>query len=159
MFGAISSLIPVFVILIPFGITLFNPNEWLIGLPFVIVIILFCYYVLKEIFQKVFFSITLSDTGFELMRFFNKIPIIIKYQDIISVQFIGDYSLRFILGFGGSTNSNYHNSSFNEDRKRGGRSFRIKIQNRMPIEIYEFQFSESEYIFQEIIEGCRSLKQ
>lgn len=137
----------------------FDWKVWLFLSPFFLMTSAMSYYLIKEIIVSVFQKIVVEDDNFEVKKFFSSTSSRFTFKEIANISFEWNRNLRFIIGYGsfrrefGSEISNL--TSGQSDRNAGGRNFVIKMRNGSTIRIYEHQFSNSEELFNEIIERTR----
>ncbi len=127
---------------------------WLFLFPFFMLTIAMCYYLIKEVKDNTYQRILLTKDSIEIKKFFDS-TLMFKFKDVSRISFEWNRTFRYIFGFRPTYRPNGFPISNQNDRNAGGKNIIIKMYNGLTIKIYEHQFSNSEELFNEIIERVK----
>lgn len=158
-FLILIKVLPLLIISVALGKILIFKLElkvWVFLFPFLILTITMCYYLIKEVNENTYQRLLLTSDSVEIKKFCAS-ALIFKFKDVSRISFEWNRTFRFILGFRPTYSPNGFPISNQNDRNAGGKNIVIKMYNGLTIKIYEHQFSNSEVLFNEIIERTRKV--
>lgn len=116
--------------------------------------ILLIVYFVKDVFDKLFKVVELTDKEIKLEKFFSKNKYAIKYSDIAHIQLTWDNFFRFVIvgNVDSGSNSIFNmNTHDNRIRNKGGLNLLIRHHNGAELKIYQKQFVNFDEMVEKII--------